>query len=163
MHLKALLISLLIASSAAAPAPVPLETRQSPVHYEGSYGFIAPMPPCYPPGPNTELVEFSVSYQGHYTYSIDADGVVTYKGHSNSHGTGIGQTSGKKYVLSDTGNYQQTFVFAPPYDSAIRVVYQYRVVKQGSGNIYQYTGHYSYTYDQNNGLVFKFDKSGDSC
>ncbi|PYI20317.1 hypothetical protein BO99DRAFT_472948 [Aspergillus violaceofuscus CBS 115571] len=164
MHFKAVIFSLFIASTLAVPAVVPLDARAAPVKYEGSWDYTQTVPPCYPTGPDTEQVHFSVTWDGHYTQSTDEKtGAVTYKGHVNQKGTGVGLTSGKKYQFSSVGNYDQTWTYTPPYDGEYHSVQNYQIVKQGSGVAYSSKYNAYYTYDQTKGLVFRFDHNDDTC
>ncbi|RAL14142.1 uncharacterized protein BO97DRAFT_448722 [Aspergillus homomorphus CBS 101889] len=163
MHSKTILLSLFMACAVAAPALTPLEARAPPTQYEGTYDFWMTVPPCYPPSPDTEQVQFSVSWKGHYTITTDEQtSAVTVKGHRNEKGTGVGLTSGKKYQLSNMDNYDDTYTFNPPWDREYHVRKTYQIVKQGSGQVYKYGYNLYYSYDPDNGVVFRVEKPGES-
>ena len=165
MHFKAAALSILMTASIVMPVAVPpLQVRQSASQqFSGSVTFSLLVPPCYPPEVGAEIVDFAVSYRGHFPSSTDNNGVVTYKGHFEGHGTGVGEISGKKYQFEETDNSDETISFAPPYNEEVQYTETFRIVEQGSGTVYNVFANVYYTYDENNGLAYRRDQFRATC
>ncbi|HET6344142.1 MAG TPA: hypothetical protein VFH51_04375 [Myxococcota bacterium] len=159
-----------VSARAAAPAPaaaaldIPAArnvARAPATKFSGSYQFDTYWPPC---SAQPELVHMSFTYSGHYKDEYDAaTNTYTQKSHFEGKGSGVG-TSGTKYQLiqQDSGNYEST------YDGTVsswenNYLSHYKIVQQGSGEVYDYDAHYKYACDTVNGCRVQIDKFNVDC
>ena len=100
----------------------------------------------------------------HYVYSVvyHETGDMTFTEHMNAHVTGVGMTTGARYVFPSVGNEHSTAAFDyAPY--VYTKVYRYQAITPGHGNNDVYWQLMHFTVNADGTVTSEVDQSGFEC